>query len=79
MGVITYEEHVVGSEGMSCDLILWQRFRRPMPGLFERVMDLHQNQHLEHSGFTILPIGTVVTIPIEEQPVTREPVTSLWD
>ena len=79
MSVMTYERHVVGSEGMSCDLIIWQRFLRPMPGLFERMMDLPANQHLEHSGFVILPIGTVVTIPIEEQPATQAPVISLWD
>ena len=79
MSVLTYETHVVRSEGMSVDLVLWQRFRRPMPGLFERLIDLPQNQHLEHSGFTILPIGTTVTIPIEEQPATQAPVISLWD
>lgn len=79
MATITLERHTVGSDDMSVDLILWQRFRRPMPGLFERLMALSENQHLEHCGF-ILPLGTVVVIPIEETPATDSaPVISLWD
>lgn len=79
MSVLTYETYTVRSEGLSVDLILWQRFQRPMPGLFERLMDLPANQHLEHSGFVIVPVGTVITIPIEEQPAHQAPVVSLWD
>ncbi|MBI1649887.1 phage tail protein [Hyphomicrobium sulfonivorans] len=79
MSIITLERHTVGSEGMSVDLILWQRFLRPMPGLFERLMALPENQHLEHCGF-ILPLGTVVTIPIEDARAAEiVPVISLWD
>lgn len=80
MAVITYETHAVMSEGMSVDLIIWQRFQRPMPGLFEKIIDIPQNQHLEHVAFVILPIGTTVTIPIEEaQPASPVKVISLWD
>lgn len=78
MAVITHETYVVRSEGISVDLILWRRFRRPMPGLFERLLAMPENQHLENSGFT-LALGTVVTIPIEESPATEMvPVVSLW-
>lgn len=79
MRVLTYETYTVKSEVMSVDLILWQRFLRPMPGLLEKVLDLPLNQHLEHRGFVLLPIGTTVTIPIEEVPAARTPVISLWD
>ena len=73
------ETFTVKSDGMSVDLILWQRFRRPMSGLLERIMALPENQHLEHCGF-VLPLGTGVTIPIEPQPREQElPVLSLWD
>ncbi|HWL31212.1 MAG TPA: phage tail protein [Xanthobacteraceae bacterium] len=79
MAAITYETVTVKSEGQSVDLILWQRFRRPMPGLFERLMALDVNQHLEHCGFE-LPVGTAVTIPIEPPPVAEtQHVVSLWD
>ncbi len=73
------ETFTVKSDGMSVDLIVWQRFRRPIPGLLERIMALPENQHLEHCGF-VLPLGTAVTIPIEPPPREQElPVISLWD
>lgn len=76
---IARETFTVRSDGMSVDLIVWQRFRRPMPGLFERIMALPENQHLEHCGF-VLPLGAAVTIPIEPPPREQElPVISLWD
>lgn len=79
MAVLTYETHRVGSEGLSLDAILWRRFHREMPGLLERTLGLAANQHLERMGF-ILPLGTVVTIPIESQPATTTTnVVSLWD
>lgn len=79
MPAITYETHTVRSDGVSLDLILWQRFKRPMPGLLETVLGLDANQHLESAGF-VLPLGTVVTIPIEEAPATQTAkVISLWD
>jgi phage tail protein X len=79
MTEIPPETFTVKSDGMSVDLMLWQRFRRPMPGLLERIMALPENQHLEHSGF-VLPLGVAVTIPIEPPPREPElPVISLWD
>jgi hypothetical protein len=72
------ETYTVKSEGQSVDLILWQRFKRPMPGLLERVLGMAENQHLEHQDFT-LALGTVVTIPIEPIVESAAPVVSLWD
>jgi phage tail protein X len=79
MREIAREAFTVRSDGMSIDLMLWQRFRRPMSGLLERIMALPENQHLEHCGF-VLPLGTAVTILIEPPPREQEqPVISLWD
>jgi phage tail protein X len=79
MTEIARETFTVSSDGMSVDLIIWQRFRRPMLGLFERIMALPENQHLEHCGF-VLPLGVAVTIPIAPPPREQElPVISLWD
>lgn len=78
MATITLETYTVRSEGISVDLIIWQRFKRPMPGLFERIMAMPENQHLEHQPF-VLELNTVVTVPIEPivEPTAR--VVSLWD
>lgn len=79
MEVISYEQHTVGSEGISVDLILWRRFKRPVPGLVELTLELAENQHLEHCGF-VLPLGTVVTVPVVARPTrTTSRVISLWD
>jgi phage tail protein X len=79
MAVITYENVRVRSDGISLDLIVWQRFRRPMPGLVESILALPVNQHLESAPF-VLPLGTEVTIPIESRPAAQTvSVVSLWD
>lgn len=79
MAVIAYETYTVRSEGMTLDLIIWQRFKRPMFGLIEKTLALPENQHLEHAD-VVLPLGTEVTIPIETRSETEEvSVISLWD
>jgi phage tail protein X len=77
MAVITLETYTVKSEGQSVDLIIWQRFKRPMPGLLERILDMPENQQLEHQGFT-LALGTTVTIPIESATEPDAAVISLF-
>jgi phage tail protein X len=72
------ETYTVKAEGISLDLILWQRFKKPMPGLLERVLDMAENQGLEHQGFT-LALGTVVTVPIDPVTTPTVQVISLWD
>lgn len=57
----TREQYEVKSEGVTISSIVWQRFKRPMPGLIELIME--ENQDLEEAG-TEIPVGTTVTIPI---------------
>ena len=49
----------------TASLLVWRRFKRPMPGLVERVYDL--NPRLALVG-PVLPVGTVLRLPV---PVTR--------
>lgn len=68
----------VQGDEISVDLIVFRRFRRPMPGLVERILDL--NPGLAELG-PYLPVGTVVEIPIDapnREPVEEEAVR-LWD
>jgi len=79
MAVIAHETYTVQSEGMTLDLIVWQRFKKPMFGLVEKALALPENQHLEHAG-AVLPLGTEITIPIETRSAAEEvEVISLWD
>lgn len=79
MNVVALETVTVESEGVTIDLILWRRFRRPLDGVLEALLDLPANQHL--AGLpAVLPVGTAVTIPIPQERETAEvPVISLWD
>jgi len=61
------ETVTVEGELLSVSLIVWRRFKRPMPGLVEAIHDL--NLGLADLG-TCLPVGTVFAMPI---PTPREP------
>jgi phage tail protein X len=73
-----YETLTVGGDGITLPLLLWRRFRRPVPGLIEQALDA--NPGLAALG-PVLPVGTVVSIPIPEAPeeteATLQPIT-LW-
>ena len=58
-------------------LIIWRKFKRPMPGLFERVVEL--NPELVNDDY-YLPVGSILKLPVDTdpQPVTATPVR-LWD
>lgn len=71
------ETYTVAVEGLTLSRIVWNRFHRPMPGLTERVYAAMPG--LSASG-PYLPVGTVVTIPIDnENREAVEVVVSLWD
>lgn len=74
---IATQEIVVTSEGVSVDLVVWQRYRRPMPRLLEQTLDI--NPGLAGLG-PILPIGTRFKLPIAKPPVApnRYDVVHLW-
>ncbi|MDQ0301345.1 tail protein X [Ancylobacter polymorphus] len=74
---ITYEEHEVKNEGFTLSRIIWRRFKRPMIGMHERILNL--NQGLAAKG-PELPIGTKIVIPID--PPSAAPasdIVQLWD
>lgn len=57
----TIEPITVETEGVTVSLLVWRRFRRPMPGLVERILDT--NPGLAALG-DFIPPGTVVNIPV---------------
>lgn len=62
------EPVVVEGEGLTVSLIVWRRFRRPMPGLVERIHE--QNPGLADLG-PVLPVGARFRMPIP--PARDEP------
>jgi len=61
----TIETITIQGEAITASLLVWRRFKRPMPGLVERVYAL--NPRLALVG-PVLPVGTVLRMPI---PVTK--------
>ena len=64
MTVLT-ETVTVEGDDLTLSLIVWRRFKRPMPGLVEAILDL--NQDFADLG-AILPVGTAFEMPV---PVPR--------
>ena len=60
------ETVTVEGDGLTVSVIVWRRFKRPMPGLVEAIYDL--NPGLADLGQT-LPVGTRFEMPI---PIPRE-------
>jgi len=57
----TIETVKVEREGLTLSRIIWRRFKKQVPGLVDRVLDI--NPGLSALG-PILPVGTVIKIPI---------------
>jgi phage tail protein X len=55
------ETVTVEGDGITVSLVVWRRFKRPMPGLVERIYDI--NQDLGELGL-YLPVGTSFDMPI---------------
>lgn len=74
---VTYEEYTVKARGFTLSKIIWRRFKKPMIGMHERVLNL--NPGLAAKG-PELPEGTVIRIPIDPPAKTKtQEVVQLWD
>lgn len=60
------ETVTVEGDDITLSLIVWRRFKRPMPGLVEAILDL--NSGLADLGDR-LPVGTTFQMPV---PVPRD-------
>lgn len=55
------ERVTIEGDGITVPLVVWRRFRRPMPGLVEEIYA--RNRELAETG-PYLPVGTVFDMPI---------------
>lgn len=71
------ESIVVRGDDLTVPLLVWRRFKRPMPGLVEAILD--SNPGLAGLG-PFLPFGTVVNmpIPIETTSTPSQEAIRLW-
>lgn len=72
----TIEEITVRGDAITVSLLVWRRFRRAMPGLVERVLDI--NPGLAAVG-PLIPPGTTVRVPVPApQPIRDVTPIRLW-
>lgn len=83
MTVTTFEIQVIERDFVTCDMIIWQRYKQRAPGIVELMLDLNpQLARTVHKRSPFIPVGTYVRIPIDmdlirgRQPVN--PVDTLW-
>lgn len=72
----TIERVKVEGDGLTVSLIVWRRFRRPMPGLVEAIYAA--NPGLAGHG-PVLPLGAAFDMPVPPPPDrTVRPAIRLW-
>ena len=71
------ETVTIEGENITVSLLVWRRYKRPAPGVVERIFDL--NRELAEDG-AYMPVGTVVVMPVDtvnNEPKTLDPIR-LW-
>lgn len=75
---MTTETILVRTEGLTLDQLVWRKYRRPIPGLVEQVLEL--NPGVAQLG-PMLPVGTAVRLPIlqAKSETPARDLIQLWD
>lgn len=72
----TIETVTIEAEGITASRLVWQRFKRAMPGTVERLYEI--NPGLARHG-PYLPLGAVVKIPVPPPAAVRDATpVRLW-
>jgi phage tail protein X len=61
----SYDLVTVQGEFVTCDLLVWRRYKMATRGIVEALLDANPHLALLHKQSCFLPIGTQVRIPID--------------
>ena len=82
MAVTGFELHVVESEYITVDVIIWNRYMARAPGMTELMMDANPHLSMAHRRSPFIPVGVYVRVPIDPDFLLGKPRTlpqdSLW-
>ena len=81
MTIQSYELYMVQSEGVTADLIVWQRYKMRSPGIVEAMLDANPQLAVVHKNGPFIPVGTFIRIPIDQDILSgRRPISvpDLW-
>ena len=77
MATFAAETVTVETAGLTLNIILWRKFKRPYPGVMEAVLDANQGLA---DLCPILPLGTEFVIPqVTFDSEDASDVVNLWD
>jgi len=82
VAVTGFELYQVSGEGVTADLLVWRRYRRPAPGILEIMLDANPQLAYVHRYTPFLPVGLYVRLPIDPDLLAGKPPVSatsnLW-
>jgi phage tail protein X len=82
MSVQSFELVQIVGEGVTADLLVWRRYRRPAPGILEIMLDANPQLAYVHRFTPFLPPGIYVRVPIDPDILAGKPQpqtpTGLW-
>lgn len=65
MTVTSYELYQVKADYVTADLIIWNRYKKPAPGMFEALLDANPQLAIVHKSTPFIPTGVFVRVPID--------------
>jgi phage tail protein X len=77
MAVIGFELFQIMGDGITADLLVWRRYRRPAPGILEIMLDANPQLAFVHRFTPFLPTGLFVRIPIDPDLMAGKPPATL--
>jgi phage tail protein X len=69
----SYELVTVQGDFVTCDALVWRRYKIPAYGVLERLLDANPHLALLHKQSCFLPVGTQVRIPIDQEILKGRP------
>jgi len=65
MPISDYETITVASDRVTVDLLVWRRYKRYAPGIYEKTLDVNPHLAPYHKVSPFLPPGVQVFMPID--------------
>jgi phage tail protein X len=82
MAITGFELVQVTTDFVSCDLIIWKRYKRKAPGMVELMLDANPQLAFVHRTTPFIPPGTYLRVPIDPAMILGRieplPTDSLW-
>lgn len=79
MAVVGYELFQVAADFTTADMVVWQRYKMPAPGMVEKMLDANPQLSVVHRTTPFIPVGTLVRVPIDQAILAGQVPVSIPD